>query len=376
MVSDISPKLMGVISIFRLLAGFIGLLFLAEQSPVSMITTSVQFLLICYLFLTTLLTLLWWLNPAIRTIIQGIVWGSDVLMATFLLITFSQPTTSAPALLPVLVYEADAYWARIGHILGSLAIVFVLLLAWWVRLWSHRNTFSAMTLGFWLGTFCLLSIFPDLVKTLSGSSMIKHSGHSGRDSHIDDEVSTATVTQTEDKKPSGALSWNQPHFLEQPVAHPQLTRREQEIYARSHTNTIAAPNRPRITSGLQHSKNACSSYHSKNGFRQSFKFFGVNLWIFPFLSDTARVNIYTTIEVFPSSSRCVRRLGERDLFSFLQLLHKPLMRIRKGSYIMAMPKPEFYGVRATTCPVCSACAICVIQPELGFELTGLTGLFG
>ena len=230
-VSDISPKLMGVISIFRLLAGFIGLLFLAEQSPVSMITTSVQFLLICYLFLTTLLTLLWWLNPAIRTIIQGIVWGSDVLMATFLLITFSQPTTSAPALLPVLVYEADAYWARIGHILGSLAIVFVLLLTWWVRLWSHRNTFSAMTLGFWLGTFCLLTIFPDLVKTLSGSSMIKHSGHSGRDSHIDDEVSTATVTQTEDKKPSGALSWKQPHFLEQPVAHPQLTRREQEIYA-------------------------------------------------------------------------------------------------------------------------------------------------
>ena len=90
-------------------------------------------------------------------------------MATFLLIKFSQPTTAAPALLPVLAYEVEAYWSRIGSFLGSLATVFLLTLTWWLRLWSHRSTFSELSLLFWLGTLFLLTTFPAMVKHLSSA---------------------------------------------------------------------------------------------------------------------------------------------------------------------------------------------------------------
>lgn len=44
---------------------------------------------------------------------------------------------------------------------------------------------------------------------------------------------------------------------------------------------------------------------------------------------------------------------------------------------MSLGKPEFLGqITSTTCWVCAACAICYLQPELGFELTGFVGTFG
>ncbi len=85
------------------------------------------------MILTVGLILLWAYQLDHWSIIQGSLWCCDVVMATCLLVKFSQPTTAAPGLLPVLAYEAEAYWSRIGGILGSLATAFLLILVWWLR---------------------------------------------------------------------------------------------------------------------------------------------------------------------------------------------------------------------------------------------------
>ena len=118
------------------------------------------------MILTVGLILLWAYQLDHWSIIQGSLWCCDVVMATCLLVKFSQPTTAAPGLLPVLAYEAEAYWSRIGGILGSLATAFLLILVWWLRLWSHRSTFSTLSLVFWLGTIFLLTIFTDALRAM------------------------------------------------------------------------------------------------------------------------------------------------------------------------------------------------------------------
>lgn len=215
----VSPPLMGAISVFRLIAGGIGLIFLEVHSSVSSATQSLQILLIGYMILTVGLILLWAYQLDHWPIIQGSLWCCDVVMATFLLVKFSQPTTAAPALLPALAYEAEAYWPRIGGVLGSLATVFLLILTWWLRLWSHRSTFSGMTLGFWLATLCLLTVFPILAKNLPGSTRTAESLGDGKDRTADRNTSITTVTHSE--KVSLTTIFRNSTLL---------TPREQEIY--------------------------------------------------------------------------------------------------------------------------------------------------
>ncbi len=166
---SVPPRLMGAISIFRLIDGSLGMVFLYTYSPLSVPNQTLQILLIGYGLLIITLTMLWMLKSSTRLTIQGVLWGCDALMTTFLLIKFSRPTTAPPALLPVLAYEAEAYWFHIGSFLGSLGIALLLTLTWWLRLWSHRSTFSELSLLFWLETLFLLTTFPAMVKHLASA---------------------------------------------------------------------------------------------------------------------------------------------------------------------------------------------------------------
>lgn len=217
---SVPPRLMGTIGIFRLIAGSLGMVFLYTHSSLSVSNQTLQILLIGYGLLTITLTMLWMLKSSTRLTIQGVLWGCDALMAAFLLIKFSQPTTAAPALLPVLAYEAEAYWSRIGSFLGSLATAFLLTLTWWLRLWSHRSTFSELSLLFWFGTLFLLTTFPTIVKHLSAAPP--------------DLVASSPSSKVEtDTIPLPSVSTLAPVLSEKIVVSAnlsQLTKREAEIY--------------------------------------------------------------------------------------------------------------------------------------------------
>lgn len=77
-----------------------------------------------------------------------------------LIVFFSTPYSFAPALLPVLAYEGEAYWPRVGGNLGSVAIVIIGVVVLWVRAWTHQPTFSLVSTIFWATTIGILIVFP------------------------------------------------------------------------------------------------------------------------------------------------------------------------------------------------------------------------
>nr|WP_172684518.1 LuxR C-terminal-related transcriptional regulator [Sulfobacillus thermotolerans] len=113
--------------------------------------------------ITLTLTAIWVRRPAVRFVLQGSLWFVDVLMAELLLVAFARPNTGAPALLPVLAYEAELYWPRRGGMMGGLSAVGLLVSAGWLRTWAHRPFLSVSALCFWIGVLGVLIILPQLV---------------------------------------------------------------------------------------------------------------------------------------------------------------------------------------------------------------------
>ncbi|MCL5015149.1 MAG: helix-turn-helix transcriptional regulator [Firmicutes bacterium] len=120
-----------------------------------------------YLGVVVVATVLWWQRPSRRMGCQSVLWVADAVIITILFLIFSTPHSSAPALLPVLAYEAELYWPRRGALLGGWMAGIIFLLVWWIRLWAHQPTFSPTTLLFWITVLSVLIIFPLYVVPLS-----------------------------------------------------------------------------------------------------------------------------------------------------------------------------------------------------------------
>ncbi|PSR20688.1 MAG: hypothetical protein C7B47_17820 [Sulfobacillus thermosulfidooxidans] len=158
---------MATISLFRLIAIVLTVIILLSATRRATPTIEdLEIIIIGYSILAFVMTNLWWRFPSLRFGMQGSLWFVDVIMAELLLVNFSHPGSSAPALLPVLAYEAEVYWPSRGLVMGSLSAGLLLISTWWLRLWAHLPTFSGITLVFWLGTLGLLIAFPLIIGVL------------------------------------------------------------------------------------------------------------------------------------------------------------------------------------------------------------------
>ncbi len=120
-----------------------------------------------YLGVVSMLTGLWWKGRCHRLKCQGALWAADCVIVTMLFLVFSTPHSSAPALLPILAYEAELYWPKRGASLGGWTAGVIFLLVWWVRLWAHQPAFSLVTVLFWITVLSVLIMLPLYVVPLT-----------------------------------------------------------------------------------------------------------------------------------------------------------------------------------------------------------------
>lgn len=161
----ISNGVMIWVSLTRLLV--MGLVGLSMIHLASRQTIQIGWLVGTYGISTLILVGIWWKKPVSKFSIQGVLWLVDVLMAELLLVIFTRPETAAPALLPILAYEAELYWPHRGAVMGGLSVVALLVSAGWLRDWAHRPFLSTTAMIFWIGVLSILIALPQLVQQVT-----------------------------------------------------------------------------------------------------------------------------------------------------------------------------------------------------------------
>ncbi|NMP24328.1 helix-turn-helix transcriptional regulator [Sulfobacillus harzensis] len=143
---------------FRLLV--LGLVVVFLVAAPRLLTPDLVVMLVGYGLLLMMAHVIWWKRSSLRSLMQCTIWVLDSVLACVMLIVFGRPNSAAPALLPALAYEEEAYWPGLGGMLGGIVADLVIILAWWVRKWALRPALSDSALLFWIGALTVLIAFP------------------------------------------------------------------------------------------------------------------------------------------------------------------------------------------------------------------------